>query len=62
VIDGYTTLDLYASFEPLDGRLKGLRVDIGIDNVTDEAYARGAPTNFQPGRDYKAAVGWTTKW
>ncbi len=62
VIDGYTTLDLYASFEPLEGHLKGLRVDVGIDNVTDEAYARGAPTNFQPGRDYKAAVGWTTKW
>lgn len=62
VIDGYTTLDLYASFEPLDGHLKGLRVNVGIDNVTDEAYARGAPTNFQPGRDYKAAVGWTTKW
>lgn len=61
-IDGYTTLDLYASFEPLDGKLKGLRVDLGIDNVTDELYSRGAPTNFQYGRDYKAAVGWTTKW
>jgi hypothetical protein len=33
------------------------------DNVTDEAYARGAgPTNFQPGIDYKAAVRWTQKW
>ncbi len=62
-LDSYTTLDIYASFEPLDGDLKGLRIDLGVDNVTDEAYARGAgPTNFQPGIDYKAAVRWTQKW
>ncbi|MGF1622829.1 MAG: TonB-dependent hemoglobin/transferrin/lactoferrin family receptor [Rhodomicrobiaceae bacterium] len=62
-IDGYTTLDLYASIQPLDGDLKGLRVDLGVDNVTDEAYARGAgPTNFEPGINYKAAVSWTYKW
>jgi len=62
-IDGYTTLDLYAGFEPAEGMFEGLRVDLGVDNVTDEAYARGAsPTNFQPGLNYKAAISWTEKW
>jgi hemoglobin/transferrin/lactoferrin receptor protein len=61
-IDSYTTLDLYASFEPTEGMLEGLRVDLSADNVTDEAYARGAPTNWQPGVNYKAAISWTETW
>jgi hemoglobin/transferrin/lactoferrin receptor protein len=61
-IDGYTTLDLYASFEPTEGMFEGLRVDLGVDNVTDEAYARGFANNLQPGINYKAAVSWTQKW
>lgn len=62
VIDSYTTLDLYASFEPAEGMFEGLRVDLGVDNVTDEAYARGFVNNLQPGLNYKAAISWTEKW
>ncbi|MEO0619867.1 MAG: hypothetical protein AAFZ01_11400 [Pseudomonadota bacterium] len=34
--DADNVFDLYAVSEPDDGRLKGLRVDLGVDNVTDE--------------------------
>ena len=62
IIDAYTTLDLYASFEPTEGMLHGLRIDVGVDNVTDEGYAVGFVNNLQPGVNYKAAVSWTQKW
>ena len=62
IIDSYTTLDLYASFQPAEGMFEGLRIDLGVDNVTDEAYSRGFVNNLQPGRNYKAAISWTQKW
>jgi hemoglobin/transferrin/lactoferrin receptor protein len=35
---GYTTGDVYAVWEPLGEKLRGLRVNVGIDNVTDRQY------------------------
>jgi hemoglobin/transferrin/lactoferrin receptor protein len=60
--DAYSLIDLYAVFEPTEGPLKGLRLDVGVDNVTDEDYQVSAVGAPEPGINYKAAVGWTYKW
>lgn len=60
--DGYQTVDLYAVFEPLDGDLKGLRLDFGIDNVTDADYEVVSAGVSEPGINFKAAAAWTYKW
>lgn len=40
------------------GSLHGLRIDLGIDNVTDEDYERVFAGTSEPGRNYKVAIGW----
>jgi hemoglobin/transferrin/lactoferrin receptor protein len=61
--DGYTVVDLFASWEPsdalLDGALPGLRVDLGVDNVADEDYERAFEGVSEPGRNFKILVGYT---
>lgn len=57
---GFEILDLYASYSPLQGMLKGLRVDLGIDNVTDATAERVFAGVPDLGRNYKAALSW--KW
>ncbi len=63
---GYTLLDLFASWIPgadiLDGRLHGLRVDAGIDNVTDENYVPSMQGVSAPGRNVKVAGSYTYTW
>ena len=54
--DGYTTVDLYATWEPLDGPLSGLRLDVGVDNLTDEDYSVVAAGVSEPGRNFRAAL------
>jgi hemoglobin/transferrin/lactoferrin receptor protein len=56
--DGYTVGDVYAVWQPMTGRFKGLRVDLGADNVTDADYDVVAAGVSQPGRNYKVAVSW----
>jgi hemoglobin/transferrin/lactoferrin receptor protein len=58
----YNLIDLYAVIEPTDGPFKGFRLDLGIDNVTDEAYELIAKDAFEEGRNYKAAITYTHKW
>jgi hemoglobin/transferrin/lactoferrin receptor protein len=58
----YDLVDLYAVFEPTEGPLKGFRLDLGIDNVTDEAYEVVEAKSFEKGVNYKAAITWTKKW
>lgn len=60
--DAYNLVDLYAVIEPEDGPFKGFRLDLGIDNVTDEAYELIAKNVFKEGRNYKAAITYTHKW
>ena len=60
--DSYTLVDLYAVFEPLDGPLEGLRVDLGVDNLTDEDYEVVFAGVSEPGVNYKASISWTEKW
>lgn len=52
--DGYTKADLYAVWSP--ARFNGLRLDLGIDNVTDENYEVVAAGVSQPGRNYKIGL------
>ncbi|HEY0104741.1 MAG TPA: TonB-dependent receptor [Rhizomicrobium sp.] len=63
---GYTLLDLYATWEPgadvLAGRLRGLRVDAGIDNVTDADYAPYAQGVSAAGRSAKVLASYTYAW
>ncbi len=58
----YNLIDLYAVIEPTEGPLKGFRLDLGVDNVTDEAYELIAKDVFEEGRNYKAAITYTHKW
>lgn len=60
---GYGLLDLFLSWEPLDGPLAGLRLDLGVDNLFDQPYRRLAwdsgPTPapfYDVGRNIKIAL------
>ncbi|MEQ9449688.1 MAG: TonB-dependent receptor, partial [Rhodospirillaceae bacterium] len=56
--DGYTVADIYAVWEPLSGPLKGLRLDVGVDNITDEDYEVISVGVSEPGQNYKVALSW----
>ncbi len=56
--DGYTVGDVYAVWQPMTGPMKGLRIDVGADNVTDADYEVVAAGVSQPGRNFKAAISW----
>lgn len=57
--NSYETYDVYAAWAPSDGPLKGLRVDLGVDNVFDEEYSRVFTDALEQGRNWKAAVSYT---
>ncbi len=56
--DSYTIGDVYLVWEPMRGSLEGLRVDLGVDNISDADYEVVAAGVSQPGRNFKAAVSW----
>lgn len=60
--DSFTTFDLYAVIEPGEGALKGFRLDLGVENITDEDYQLIAADVSEPGINFKAALGFTHKW
>jgi hemoglobin/transferrin/lactoferrin receptor protein len=60
---GYGLVDLFASWEPVEGPLVGWRLDVGIDNLFDHAYRRlswdsgASPSDFYDvGRNVKFAL------
>ena len=53
---GYTIHNLLLAWVPQNGPLKNIRVDIGIDNLTDEDYRRHLSVLKAPGRSYKTSV------
>jgi len=61
--DGYTTVDLFATWAPSDdvlgGALHGLRLDAGVDNVMDEDYERSFEGVSEPGRNFKFTVAYS---
>ena len=56
--DAYTVHDLLYSYAPEEGFLRGLRLDLGVTNIFDEAYERTAPDVYEEGRSFVAAVGY----
>jgi len=60
--DGYVVNDLYFAWQPSEGPLVGLRVDLGIDNIFDEAYDRVFTDATEPGRDFKGLVSYSLTW
>ncbi|MEM9576548.1 MAG: TonB-dependent hemoglobin/transferrin/lactoferrin family receptor [Pseudomonadota bacterium] len=53
--DSYQVLDLYVSWQPASGRFQNVRINFGIDNVTDEEYQIYPNGLSQPGRTFKIA-------
>lgn len=59
VRDNYARGDIYAVWEPQFDALAGIRVDLGIDNITDADYEVVNAGVSEPGRNFKAALSWT---
>ena len=57
--DAYNVHDFYFVWQPSNKPLKGLRVDLGVDNAFDEAYANVFTRAIEPGRNYKAMVSYS---
>jgi hemoglobin/transferrin/lactoferrin receptor protein len=59
VRDNYTRGDIYAVWEPQFEGLDGIRLDLGVDNVTDADYEVVNAGVAEPGRNFKIALSWT---
>ena len=59
---GYATHDFYYTWQPSNGLLDGVRVDIGLDNAFDRTYSRVDTAAVETGRNFKALVGYTLAW
>lgn len=60
--DGYAVHDLYFTWEPRSQPIKGLRLDLGIDNALDKNYARTFNGATEAGRNYKTLISYSYKW
>lgn len=60
--DGYTVHDVYFAWRPSEKSIKGLRADLGIDNVFDKSYSRVFTGAKEAGRNFKASLGYSLKW
>ncbi|WP_416897085.1 MAG: TonB-dependent receptor domain-containing protein [Minwuia sp.] len=59
---GYVVSDVYMAWQHEVAKGVGLRVDLGVDNVTDRAYSRVFNNAFEPGRNFKGRIGITARW
>jgi hemoglobin/transferrin/lactoferrin receptor protein len=59
---GYTVYDLFANWQPLTGALRGLRVNVGIDNITDKEYRRHLAGIPEAGINPKVTILYTKNW
>jgi len=60
--DAYQVHDLFFAWQPTEGPLEGLRVDLGVDNIFDANYERVFAGVPEPGRNFKALVSYSLKW
>lgn len=60
--DGYVTHDIYAAWQPGEGPLDGLRLDLGVDNVFDKSYARVFTDAKEAGINVKGQISYTLTW
>jgi hemoglobin/transferrin/lactoferrin receptor protein len=56
IYDGYTTTDLYATWEPSSQSLEGLKVDMVLANLQDTNYQQAWSEVYEPGRSLKVAA------
>lgn len=60
--DSFTTADIYAVWTPgdevFDGLLTGLRLDLGVENISDEDFEIVSAGVSEPGRNFVAAIGY----
>lgn len=59
---GYVVHDVYAAWRRNIAEDTELRVDLGVDNVTDRAYSRVFNSAFEPGRNVKGRITLTKRW
>ncbi len=60
--DSYRVFDVYFAWQPIEGVLSGLRIDLGVDNIFDENYTRVFTGAAEAGRNFKATIGYTIRW
>lgn len=60
--DAYQVHDVFFAWQPSDGPLKGLRLDLGVDNIFDENYERVFTGVSEPGINFKGLVSYSLKW
>jgi hemoglobin/transferrin/lactoferrin receptor protein len=53
---GYALFDVFVSWQPSDGPLRGARFDVGVDNLTDTRYRDNLTPNLDPGINFKVAA------
>lgn len=58
---GYAVHDFYFAWTPNARPLKGLRVDLGIDNAFDKAYSRVFTGALESGRNFKVQLAYSFK-
>jgi outer membrane receptor protein involved in Fe transport len=56
VTPGYGVCDLYGSWLPAGAGYSGLRIDLGIDNLTGKSYRRHLSLIDEAGRNFKVSV------
>lgn len=60
--DGYAVHDIYFAWKPSQKLLRGLRIDLGVDNIFDKSYSRVNTNAPEPGRSFKALVSYQLTW
>ncbi|MAB13527.1 TonB-dependent receptor [Parvibaculum sp.] len=60
--DGYVVHGVYFAWTASEGPLSGLRLDLGIDNIFDKAYARAYASSYETGRNFKGGIRYTVNW
>ena len=52
----YVVHNVYASWEPEEGKFNDLRVDLGVDNILDKTYTETFANNFEAGRNFRVRL------
>ena len=60
--DAYDVHDIFFAWQPSDGFLQGVRVDLGVDNLFDADYERVFAGVPEQGINFKGLVSYTVKW
>lgn len=59
---GYAVHDLFVTWAPQDGALKGLEVNLAVENVFDRAYRNNLSLDNAPGRNVKLSLAKAITW